>query len=491
MPGRTTESYTFCVNVWPSSGPGKNRGSLYPANLSRHHHRFTVYDIPEAKVVQLQERLLDWTSRRSASKHQLQELLGHLNHAAAVVRPGCAFATIETMKRPRSLHQYTRLDTQTKAEFTWWRLFVHSWNGVSILPALAPTRKIICDASGSWGCGAFQQQSGEWLQLPWPETWARMNIAVKELLPIVLAATVWGHNWAGHHILFLSDNMAVVAALNSRAARHPALSHLLKCLFFVQAFHNFEYSSSHLPGKDNTAADALSRNNTKLFLSLIPLAPQLPTLVPPHQSRCSQIPPYTGHLLAGRSCSEPLSTGARNIIQSYILLRKEQVLEVLLISQFATTQNTLCLYTAFLTQQGLATSSISLYLSALRHLEVESSCSVTDRSNWPYLQYVLREIKRSASKNLVPRLPITPDILRSLRAQWADGNRYQHILLWATACTAYFGFLRLGEVVSTSDATPPQITANAIAIDSHDNPSTVKIRVSKSKTDPFGKGTDI
>ena len=36
---------------------------------------------------------------------------------------------------------------------------------------------------------------------------------------------------------------------------------------------------------------------------------------------------------------------------------------------------------------------------------------------------------------------------------------------------------------------PPQITANAIAIDSHDNPSTVKIRVSKSKTDPFGKGT--
>ena len=164
--------------------------------------------LPEAKVVQLQERLLDWTSRRSASKHQLQELLGHLNHAAAVVRPGCAFlrATIETMKRPRSLHQYTRLDTQTKAEFTWWRLFVHSWNGVSILPALAPTRKIICDASGSWGCGAFQQQSGEWLQLPWPETWARMNIAVKELLPIVLAATVWGHNWAGHHILFLSDN---------------------------------------------------------------------------------------------------------------------------------------------------------------------------------------------------------------------------------------------------------------------------------------------
>ena len=68
--------------------------------------------LPKAKVVQLQERLLDWTSRRSASKHQLQELLGHLNHAAAVVRPGRTFlrATIQTMKRPRSLriHAWTR-----------------------------------------------------------------------------------------------------------------------------------------------------------------------------------------------------------------------------------------------------------------------------------------------------------------------------------------------------------------------------------------------
>ena len=292
--------------------------------------------LPEAKVVQLQKRLLDWTSRRSASKHQLQELLGHLNHAAAVVRPGRAFlrATIETMKRPRSRHQYTRLDTQTKAELTWWRLFVYSWNGVSILPPLAPTRTIISDASGSWGCGAFQQQSGEWLQLPWPETWARMNIAVKELLPIVLAATVWGHNWAGHLILFLSDNMAVVAALNSRAARHPALSHLLKCLFFVQAFHNFEYSSLARTTQQQMHSPAtILSYSFLLFHRLL----HYHHWFHPRQSRCSPIPPYTGHLLAGRSCSEPLSTGACNIIQSYILLRKEQVLEVLLISQFATT----------------------------------------------------------------------------------------------------------------------------------------------------------
>jgi hypothetical protein len=126
-------------------------------------------------------------SRKSATKHQLQELLGHLNHAAAVVRPGRTFlrAVIKAMKRQRSPHQYTCLDTQVKADLAWWKLFAESWNGVSVLPPLTPLFTVVSDASGSWGCGAFQRHTRAWLQLPWPEPWTHMNIAAKELLPIV------------------------------------------------------------------------------------------------------------------------------------------------------------------------------------------------------------------------------------------------------------------------------------------------------------------
>ncbi len=39
------------------------------------------------------------------------------------------------------------------------------------------------------------------------------TIMVKELVPIVVAAAVWGARWSGHAVLAQSDNMAVVEVL--------------------------------------------------------------------------------------------------------------------------------------------------------------------------------------------------------------------------------------------------------------------------------------
>uniref|UniRef100_A0A1X7TIW2 RNase H type-1 domain-containing protein n=1 Tax=Amphimedon queenslandica TaxID=400682 RepID=A0A1X7TIW2_AMPQE len=185
------------------------------------------------------------------------------------------------MKRPRLPHQRTRLDVSCKADISWWSLFVADWNGVSILPPAHPTIMVASDASGSWGCGAFSQPQGEWFQLTWPSSWKEVNIAAKEMLLIVIASAVWGQHWSGQRVKFLSDNMAVVAALSARSARHPIMSHLIKCLFFWEARYNFEYSAEHLAGKRNSAADALSRDNVSLFLSLTPQAKAAPTTIPP------------------------------------------------------------------------------------------------------------------------------------------------------------------------------------------------------------------
>ena len=65
-----------------------------------------------------------------------------------------------------------------------------------------------------------------WLQAKWPPTWVEVSIAVKELLPIVLAAVMWGQRWWHGRVLFHSDNQAVVAAFSSQTARDDALMHL-------------------------------------------------------------------------------------------------------------------------------------------------------------------------------------------------------------------------------------------------------------------------
>ena len=151
---------------------------------------------------------------------------------------------------------------------------------MALFPALPQGPAVASDASGNWGCGAFAHDSLEWFQISWPPAWQPINIAVKELFPVVVAAAVWGRLWGGLCVHFHSDNQAVVAALNSRTTRDPQLMHLLRCLFFFEAHFRFEHQAHHLPGKMNKLADALSRDRVSNFRSLSPQAARLPTPTP-------------------------------------------------------------------------------------------------------------------------------------------------------------------------------------------------------------------
>ncbi len=56
--------------------------------------------------------------------------------------------------------------------------------------------------------------------------------------------------------------------------------HLLRCLFFVEAVYQFQLSASHIPGRDNTEADDVSRDRLSSFRSMVPQADREPTKFP-------------------------------------------------------------------------------------------------------------------------------------------------------------------------------------------------------------------
>ena len=95
---------------------------------------------------------------------------------------------------------------------------------------------------------------------------------MKELLLIVLAAVVWGPQWAGRHVLFHTDNLAVVQVVRNLNVADPLLCNLLRCLYFYSAHYYLMFTAAHIPGVKNVAADALSCNNlhVHLFYSLFP-----------------------------------------------------------------------------------------------------------------------------------------------------------------------------------------------------------------------------
>ena len=250
--------------------------------------------LPQEKLDRILHELTQWSLKRSCRKRELLSLIGVLHHASTVVPPGRPFLRrmINLSKATSHLHHHIRLNAGFKSDLQWWRMFMQQWNGRRYFDTSIVQLIMYSDASGSWGCGAFSGHS--WFQMQWPEG-SPSNIATKELIPIVLAAVVWGKSWSKHQVNCYCDNAAVVAAINKASAQDAALMHLLRCISFLAAHYNFIIKAIHLPGAQNSAADALSRNNRERFFSLVPQALPDPTPIPEAAIRMAvtQCPDWT------------------------------------------------------------------------------------------------------------------------------------------------------------------------------------------------------
>ena len=189
---------------------------------------------------------------------------------------------IQTSTIGKKPYHHIRLGREFQSDLAWSCTFLEVWNGVSLLRAAkreVPDITITSDASGNWGCGTFWQN--KWFQCSWHTSWKTVDILAKELLPIVIAAAIWGKAWEGCTVLCRCDNAAVVALINAGYCKHETAMHLLRCLFFIAAHFDFDIFARHIPGSLNVAADALSHNCLPLFLAKVPEAEPLPSTIPP------------------------------------------------------------------------------------------------------------------------------------------------------------------------------------------------------------------
>ena len=225
--------------------------------------RLTAH-LPDDKLAQLVRLVNEWGDRKMCTKRQLLSLIGVLQHASSVVRFGCCFLRrmIDLSTTATEPHHHIRLNREFRSDLQWWACFAPHWNGTCLLaPLLQATPDVVVhsDASGSWGFGAVAIST--WFHGRWPRHWASVNITAKELLPIVLAAGIWGKEWAGKAIEFRCNNEAIVGAVSLWCSREPLVMHLLRGLALLAMHFSFHLKAVHIPGISNVAADALSRNN--------------------------------------------------------------------------------------------------------------------------------------------------------------------------------------------------------------------------------------
>jgi hypothetical protein len=236
--------------------------------------------LPAGKLQALQATLNSWVMKRACTRRELESLLGSLGHACCVVREGKTFMhrLFELLSVTRQAHHYLRLNMAARSDLCWWQAFLAPLNQASFMRPLrgsATQYAFATDASGSVGCGAIWQ--GRWFQLKWAcvskglmGELGKDSITFKELIPIVMATGVWGPQWKGSLVMVYCDNEGAAAVVNSGYSKVPRIMHLLRCLFFVKARFNIELSAVYLPGRQNLAADAISRDHLPFIFSQVP-----------------------------------------------------------------------------------------------------------------------------------------------------------------------------------------------------------------------------
>ena len=279
--------------------PIKHSKTVYPSTVIVAHgieinSMAMQAKLPADKLEHTRQLLRSFRCKRRIKLRDVQSLVGLLNFACKVIRPGRAFLRrlIDLTTKAHHKNHYIKLNAEARADIDAWLTFLDAFNGVSLFLhdqfVLSDSIRLYSDASGAIGYAAvFGQQ---WFADTWASSWEGAHITVKELFPIVLAVEIWGHRLRNHKILFKTDNQAVVEIINKQTSRDSSVMSLVRRLVVAALLNNVLFRAEHIPGYTNVIPDKLSRLQFQEVRRLAPWLDPTPTPVPEHLTllRCNK-----------------------------------------------------------------------------------------------------------------------------------------------------------------------------------------------------------
>ena len=238
--------------------------------------------MPPGKIEKAKRRLTGMLSSQTTTRTALNKLLGSLRHVTTCVRAAAPFfQRLATLQRSVRRYHGVPVTDCARDDIRWFLSLLehHALNSIPFLrftQAQQPTVAIFMDASDMGLCALFPARR-EYLQVRFDTAELQLiaaanqsgatelGINLRELMSAVFAALVWGPLWSisgaapENHVRFWIDNTSAVAWTNKQSSRNPFAQMLLRLLALQEVRHGFYSSAAHIPGIENTMADAGSR----------------------------------------------------------------------------------------------------------------------------------------------------------------------------------------------------------------------------------------
>ena len=219
---------------------------------------------PINKLKNCSKELRKMLNKEQVSPRQLASILGKINSLADALFP-TRVHTNDLHRLKLSLLQGKNWDRvgplspEARQDLLWWKENIFRMNGRSLTP---PTVDINCatDSSG-WAWGA-------WMETPeglvrwrgvFPCHLADKHINYKELKAVHYLLRSATPAFTGKTLGLGIDNTTALWYLRKMGGKVPELAKLTQAIFEILDKNSIQLAPYHLPGKDNTMADAESR----------------------------------------------------------------------------------------------------------------------------------------------------------------------------------------------------------------------------------------
>jgi len=218
----------------------------------------------QEKLRKIQGELSEFSSKKRATKRQLQRLAGLLNWACQGVRGGKFFMRriLDAIRPLRQQHHKIRLSVEFKKDVHWWLSFLKTFNGIVYYNA-SETHHLHVDACNT-ASGAFF--AGDWQYSVFSKdipAAKNLHINYKEVCAAVQGVERWAPFWQNSNVIVHTDSTVTKAILNRGRSRLPIVNRLLRRMFWLSVRYNFNVRAIHVPGLINTLPDTVSRLHEK------------------------------------------------------------------------------------------------------------------------------------------------------------------------------------------------------------------------------------
>jgi hypothetical protein len=249
-----------------------------------------VIRIPDQKIIELRNLLLNVLQRRKVTLRELQSLVGSLNFCAKAIPSARAFNRrfCDAMCGIKYPSHFIRVTLGMKSDLCVWLDFIHKFNGslnfMDVDWLSNDQLHLYTDSAGNQelGCGVYLH--GQWAYFGWPESWKSPDIMADitflELVPIVLAVFLFKIQFLDKKIVLHTDNKALVSILNKKSSRSPRVMELIRPLVLLSMINNIYFKACHIDGYNNAIADSISRKQWSRFRALAPKSHQQPAPIP-------------------------------------------------------------------------------------------------------------------------------------------------------------------------------------------------------------------